>query len=81
MNEEIKYAVLNLLARDDVPWTWYRVDRALSQQGLGGRENIARLASELQRLGLIEITTGEDPAMPVYTLTEAGKLGLSRRYS
>ncbi|GLQ94814.1 hypothetical protein GCM10007901_37670 [Dyella acidisoli] len=73
MNEEIKKSVLKLLSSKDKNWTWYSLDRALSSTGMGGRENIARLASELAGQGLVEIVEGETESMPVYILTAKGR--------
>lgn len=73
MNEEMKSAVLKLLSSKDKSWTWYSLDRALSSEGMGGRENIARLASELAGQGLVEIVRGETESMPVYILTAKGR--------
>jgi len=77
MNDDIENAILKLLAKEDVRWTWYRLERALSQLGLGQGVNIAKLTSELEKRGFLEVLAGDNPSMPVYVLTDLGKLNTS----
>lgn len=76
MNLEVQLAVLKLLSRKDVRWNWYRLERALSQQRLGGQENLMALLAEFESKGLVNVIPTENPAMPVYELTEKGRSSL-----
>jgi len=72
MNNEVQLAVLKLLLRKDVQWNWYRLERALSQRRLGGQENLMKLLAGLEDDGLLRVVPTNNPAMPIYELTEKG---------
>ena len=65
--------ILRLLAsRDDVNWTWYNLDRAMSIRKMDGIGNVARLVSNLSEVGLLDIVPGTTGGMNYYRVSEQG---------
>ncbi|HHG8956104.1 TPA: hypothetical protein ACPYVY_005060, partial [Citrobacter freundii] len=65
--------ILKLLAsRDDVNWTWYNLDRAMSIRKMDGIGNVARLVSNLSEAGLVDIVPGTTGGMNYYRVSEKG---------
>ncbi|MCK4131948.1 hypothetical protein [Ralstonia pseudosolanacearum] len=79
MSEDIKIAILKSLSASEKNWNWYTLDCALSAQGRGGQCNVAQIATLLSEQGLITISPNENPAMPMYSITENGRRWLEGR--
>nr|CUV56524.1 conserved protein of unknown function [Ralstonia solanacearum] len=79
MSEDIKIAILKSLSASEKNWNWYTLDCALSAQGRGGQCNVAQIATLLSEQGLITISPNENPAMPMYAITENGRRWLEGR--
>jgi DNA-binding PadR family transcriptional regulator len=71
----IHIAVLRIISTNDGKFSWYQIDRALSQQGLvdgtwpapGGLMPVLR---ELEQSGYITAAVGPNPAQPLYSVTQ-----------
>ncbi|QNQ22779.1 hypothetical protein HF650_14540 [Kosakonia sp. SMBL-WEM22] len=63
--------ILKLLAsRDDVNWTWYNLDRAMSIKKMDGIDNVARLVENLSKAGLVDIVpSGTSSGMDYYCVS------------
>ncbi|QNQ19720.1 hypothetical protein HF650_08095 [Kosakonia sp. SMBL-WEM22] len=66
--------ILKLLAsRNDVNWTWYNLDRAMSVRKMNGIGNVVRLVDNLSKAGLVDIVPGGSPSgMNYYRVSESG---------
>jgi len=66
--------ILKLLAsRNDVNWTWYNLDRAMSIKKMEGIGNVARLVDNLSKAGLVNIVPSGTPSgMDYYQVSETG---------
>ena len=66
--------ILKLLAsRNDVNWTWYNLDRAMSVRKMDGIGNVARLVDNLSKAGLVNIVPSGTPSgMDYYQVSENG---------
>lgn len=66
--------ILKLLAsRDDINWTWYNLDRAMSVRNMDGIGNVARLVDNLSKAGLVNIVpSGTQSGMDYYRVSENG---------
>ena len=65
--------ILKLLtSRDDVNWTWYNLDRAMTSRNMDGVGNVARLVDNLSKAGLVDIVPSENPSMPHYRVSQKG---------
>ncbi|MGY4566922.1 hypothetical protein [Erwinia sp. TECH1] len=67
--------ILKLLAsRDDVNWTWYNLDRAMSIKKMDGIGNVARLVDNLSKAGLVDIVpSGTSSGMDYYRVSAQGR--------
>lgn len=80
-------AILRIIDTNDGKFSWYQIDRVLSQQGPAGDAwpatgGLMPVLRELERSEYITTTTGPNPAQPLYSITQAGhrQLGdLARR--
>lgn len=64
--------ILKLLAsRDDVNWTWYNLDRAMTRRN-NGVGNVARLVDNLSKAGLVDIVTRTPSGMDYYRVSIQG---------
>lgn len=79
MNEDIKFEILKLLSKSETSWNWYKIDRALSARGLGGKCNVADVANALAKEGLLTADAHNNPAMPTYSITVNGRRLLAAR--
>ncbi|EAO5293488.1 hypothetical protein E8K36_23175 [Salmonella enterica] len=72
--------ILKLLAsRDDVNWTWYNLDRAMSIKKMDGIGNVARLVDNMFKAGLVDIVpSGTSSGMDYYRVSERGHQLLKR---
>lgn len=65
--------ILKLLAsRDDVNWTWYNLDRAMTRRNMDGVGNVARLVDNLSKSGLVDIVTRTPSGMDYYRVSIQG---------
>ncbi|ELY2783574.1 hypothetical protein ACI095_000231 [Cronobacter turicensis] len=70
---EAEFNILTLLAsRDDVKWTWYNLDRAMSQRKMEGVGNVASLVRNLYEAGLVNITPSMPAGMDHYKISAQG---------
>ena len=74
--------ILKLLAsRNDVNWTWYNLDRAMSIRKMDGIGNVARLVDNLSRAGLVDIVPSGTPSgMDYYRVSELGHRFLKQHH-
>ncbi|NCH23644.1 hypothetical protein EHJ09_15420 [Cronobacter turicensis] len=73
MINKAEFNILTLLAsRDDVKWTWYNLDRAMSQRKMEGVGNVARLVRNLYEAGLVNITPSTPAGMDHYHISAQG---------
>ncbi len=65
--------ILKLLAsRDDVNWTWYNLDRAMTLRNMDGVGNVARLVDNLSKAGLVDIVARTPSGMDYYRVSAKG---------
>lgn len=70
---ETELSILTLLAsRAEVKWTWYNLDRAMSQRKMEGVGNIASLVRNLYEAGLVNITPSMPAGMDHYHISAQG---------
>lgn len=70
---ETELSILTLLAsRAEVKWTWYSLDRAMSQRKMAGVGNVARLVRNLYEAGLVNITPSMPAGMDHYQISAQG---------
>lgn len=63
--------ILKLLAsRDDVNWTWYNLDRAMTNREMDGVGNVVRLVRSLSVAGLVDIIPSTTGGMDYYRVSE-----------
>lgn len=65
--------ILKLLAsRNDVNWTWYNLDRAMTGRNMEGVGHVARHVTNLSNEGLVFFEDSGHPSMPYYRLSDKG---------
>ncbi|EKP4390734.1 hypothetical protein SMZ82_003714 [Cronobacter malonaticus] len=70
---EAEFNILALLAsRADVKWTWYNLDRAMSQRKMAGVGNVASHVKNLHEAGLVKITPSMPAGMDYYQISAQG---------
>ncbi|EOI5728874.1 hypothetical protein ACMS09_002324 [Cronobacter malonaticus] len=70
---EAEFNILTLLtSRGDVKWTWYNLDRAMSQRKMAGVGNVASLVRNLHEAGLVDITSSIPAGMDHYQISAQG---------
>ncbi|EOC1319194.1 hypothetical protein ACI09J_003881 [Cronobacter turicensis] len=70
---ETEHSILTLLAsRAEVKWTWYSLDRAMSQRKMAGVGNVAGLVRNLYEAGLVNITPSMPAGMDHYRISAQG---------
>ncbi|EOC3070237.1 hypothetical protein ABUP50_002759 [Cronobacter malonaticus] len=68
-----EFNILMLLAsRGDVKWTWYNLDRAMSQRKMAGVGNVASLVRNLYKAELVDITSSMPAGMDHYQISAQG---------
>ncbi|NCH01269.1 hypothetical protein EHJ06_07765 [Cronobacter malonaticus] len=73
MINKTEFNILMLLAsRYDVKWTWYNLDRAMSQRKIAGVGNVASLVRNLYEAGLVNITPSIPAGMDHYQISAQG---------
>lgn len=73
MTNLIEKNILKLLSLSDGTWSWYRLDRELSRQQLGGGGKVVYHIAKLERDGLVRQMPGNKPSMPFYVITDRGR--------
>ena len=74
MVNNTKLNILKLLAsRDDVNWTWYNLDRAMTLRNMDGVGNVAKLVDNLSKAGLVDIVTRTPSGMDYYRVSIQGQ--------
>jgi DNA-binding PadR family transcriptional regulator len=73
----IHLAVLRIINANDGKFSWYQIDRALSQQGVDGGTwpapgGLMPVLRELEQSEYVKTTVGQNPAQPLYLITQAG---------
>jgi hypothetical protein len=74
--------ILELIAAHDGRYSWYQLDRALSNAPAGTERNLpllrglTRVLRGLEDDGLISAGAGDVPSQPVYTITAKGRQAL-----
>ncbi|EPN9527754.1 hypothetical protein ACT5AM_002434 [Cronobacter malonaticus] len=70
---EAEFNILTLLtSRGDVKWTWYNLDRAMSQRKMAGVGNVASLVRNLHEAELVDITSSMPACMDHYQISAQG---------
>ncbi|EOW6701884.1 hypothetical protein ACOZZZ_001844 [Cronobacter malonaticus] len=70
---ETELSILTLLAsRAEVKWTWYSLDRAMSQRKMAGVGNVASLVRNLYKAELVDITPSIPADMDHYQISAQG---------
>lgn len=70
--------ILKLLAsRNDVNWTWYNLDRAMTSRKMDGIGNVARLVNNLSEAGLVDVIARTPSGMDYYRVSAQGHKLLS----
>ncbi len=69
---KVQYAILKIVNANDGRFSWYQIDRALSEFTAEHAGRLMQLLRDLIVDGLIEVATGANPAQPVYFITEKG---------
>lgn len=65
--------ILKLLAsRNDVNWTQYNLDRALTQRKLDGGGHVAKIMDNLAKSGLVDIVPRSPEGMDYYCVSAQG---------
>ncbi|MCG8710020.1 hypothetical protein JHU04_003295 [Brenneria sp. 4F2] len=62
--------ILKLLAsRDDVNWTWYNLDRAMTRRKMEGIGNVAKIINNLSAAGLVDVISKNPAGMDYYHIS------------
>ena len=69
-------AILEVIKANDGKFSWYQIDRALSQRansdgGVSG--SLMPALRELEQGGFVTTGAGHNPAQPLYSMTPAGR--------
>jgi DNA-binding PadR family transcriptional regulator len=79
----LQIAILEAIKANDGKFSWYQLDRALTQRvggvdpGIVSRDLMPALR-ELEQGGLISSASGHNPGQPLYSLTPVGQEHLER---
>ena len=73
MKEANLIAVVRTLARTDLKWNWYTLDRALAWQPAQEWFNVVEAVEVLVQRGLVVVVPSSNPSRPIYQLTELGR--------
>jgi DNA-binding PadR family transcriptional regulator len=71
-------AILEIIKANDGKFSWYQLDRALTQR-VGGwdpgivSKDLMPALRELEQAGFIATSAGHNPAQPLYSITPAGQ--------
>ncbi len=80
----VHLAVLGIITANDGRFSWYQIDRALSQRGVEGAwpapGGLMPILRELEQSGCITATAGQNPAQPLYSITPAGQEQLQAHF-
>jgi DNA-binding PadR family transcriptional regulator len=67
---DLQRRILGLVAAHSGQYSWYQLDRCLSEAGAEHSGRLMPLLRELISGGLIESEAGPNPSQPVYSITE-----------
>lgn len=70
--DETRMKILELIEANSGRYSWYQLDRRLSESGVDHAGRLMPLLRELIADGLIESARGPNPAQPLYSITSAG---------
>lgn len=70
--DKTRMKILELIEANSGRYSWYQLDRHLSEFGVDHAGRLMPLLRELIADGLIESAPGANPAHPVYSITGAG---------
>jgi hypothetical protein len=79
--------ILELIAAHDGQYTWYQLDRSLSNSSPNGERNLpllrglTRVLRGLEDDGMISAGGGHSPSQPVYSITAKGRRALDPAFS
>lgn len=74
MLNDVELNILQLIAsNEDVKWTWYNLDRAMTIKKIEGTGHVARLVDNLFRAGLVDIIPQSSAGMDCYRVSEMGR--------
>jgi len=71
--------ILKAVASHDGEFSWYQLDRTLTNDSTDGGENVARMRGLLRALrgleeaGFIASGAGHNPSQPLYSITAKGR--------
>ena len=70
---ELQLRVLEIIKRTDGQYSWYQLDRALSEVGMEHSGKLMHVMRCLVSEGYVRTTEGANPAQPIYWITECGQ--------
>jgi len=75
MMSPFQIIVLDIIKSNDGRFSWYQIDRALSQRSVSPRltDGLMPALRELEETGLITRQSGHHPAQPLYSITADGQ--------
>ncbi len=74
----LQIAILKVIKANDGKFSWYQLDRALTQRAAGVDPSIVSkdlmsALRELEQVGFIRTSDGHNPGQPLYSMTPAGQ--------
>jgi hypothetical protein len=73
MTTDFKRLAIEIIDKSATGASWYNLEVAFSRLGHGGDVNSLKLAEELIKEGLLMTKPGENSALPIYLVTDAGR--------
>lgn len=74
---ELQMKILEVIKLNNGKFSWYQLDRALSESGIAHAGNLMEILREFVASGKISTTDGANPSQPAYSITEIGESFLS----
>ena len=75
---ELKIRILETIRQNDGQFSWYQLDRTLSDSSVEHSGNLMQVLRELVASELISTSSGVNPAQPLYSITESGNCLLEK---
>lgn len=69
---ELKIKILEAIRQNDGQFSWYQLDRMLSDSGVDHSGKLMQVLRELVASELISTSAGANPAQPLYSITKNG---------
>ncbi|XZE36955.1 hypothetical protein SH501x_002544 [Pirellulaceae bacterium SH501] len=69
---ELERKILEIVRRNNGCFSWYQIDRALSETGSQHSGKLMRILGSLVESGTIDERQGANPAQPLYEITPLG---------